>query len=82
MFGSHCIKSWSVTQSVVSLSSGEAEYYAMVKGAAASMGMRSMMKEFGIKLNIELKCDASEIFDILSYLDSLIRESLMGEILS
>ena len=59
MLGSHCIKSWTITQSVISLSSGEAEYYAMVKGAAVSMGISSMLKEIGISVELELKCDAS-----------------------
>ena len=31
MHGSHLVKSWSITQAVIALSSGEAEYYAMVK---------------------------------------------------
>ena len=36
MMGEQCIKAWSVTQSVISLSSGEAEYYSMVKGASVA----------------------------------------------
>ena len=59
MYGSHCLKSWSVTQSVVSLSSGEAEYYAMVKGGSVALGFQAMIGELGEKLGIELKCDAS-----------------------
>ena len=59
MYGSHCLKSWSVTQSVISLSSGEAEYYAMVKGGSVAMGFQAMMGELGEKLGIELRCDAS-----------------------
>ena len=31
--GSHVVKTWSTTQSVIALSSGEAEYYGMVKVA-------------------------------------------------
>jgi hypothetical protein len=48
MLGEHPIKSWSSTQKVTALSSGEAEYYALVKGAAQGMGIRSMMKDFKI----------------------------------
>ena len=65
MYGSHCIKSWSVTQSVVSLSSGEAEYYAMVKGGSVAIGMQSMMSELGIKVKLTLKCDASAAVGIV-----------------
>ena len=32
MIGSHCIRTYSSTQTLVSLSSGEAEYYGLVKG--------------------------------------------------
>ena len=30
-FGKHCLKTWSTTQAVIALSSGEAEYYGVVK---------------------------------------------------
>ena len=38
MLGQHMIKSWSTTQSVIALSSGEAEYYSMVKGGSVGLG--------------------------------------------
>ena len=34
MFGNHMVKSWCSTQAIVALSSGEAEYYGIVKGAS------------------------------------------------
>ena len=39
MIGAHLVKSWSSTQNSISLSSGEAELYAMVKGIGAGIGM-------------------------------------------
>jgi len=33
MLGNHMVKSWCSTQAIVSLSSGEAEYYGIVLGA-------------------------------------------------
>ena len=36
--GKHTIRTWSLTQVVIALSSGEAEYYGMVKGASFSLG--------------------------------------------
>ena len=65
MFGSHCIKSWSVTQTVISLSSGEAEFYAMVKGGSVALGFKSMLMEVGIDVKICLKCDASAAVGIV-----------------
>ena len=44
MWGNHLIKSWSSTQSVVALSSGEAEYYGMVKGASVAIGLQSVLR--------------------------------------
>ena len=65
MLGKHCLKSWSSTQSVVSLSSGEAEYYAMVKGGSIGMGFQSLLKEVGCQAKIILKCDASAAVGIV-----------------
>ena len=33
-FGQHAVKSWSTNQAVIALSSGEAEYYGLVKGSS------------------------------------------------
>ena len=38
MLGGHLIKSWSSTQPSISLSSGEAEYYGVVKAAGIALG--------------------------------------------
>ena len=65
MYGSHCIKSWSVTQTVISLSSGEAEYYAMVKGGSVAMGFQSLLQEIGVCVKLQLKCDASAAVGIV-----------------
>ena len=43
ILGSHLVKSWCSTQSIVSLSSGEAEYYGIVKGSPMRLGIRSML---------------------------------------
>ena len=44
---------------VVALSSGEAEYYGMVKGASVALGLQSVLKDFNIECSIVLKSDAS-----------------------
>ena len=36
--GNHAIKTWSTTQAVIALSSGEAEYYGCVRGGAIGLG--------------------------------------------
>ena len=54
-----CLKTWSPTQTVVARSSGEAEYYAAVKGAAEGMAVQSMLADFGLKVTIEVHTDSS-----------------------
>jgi hypothetical protein len=57
--GQHFIKSWCSTQAIVALSSGEAEFYGIVKGASVGIGLRSMMSDFGIQMTIKVNTDAS-----------------------
>ena len=46
--GDHRIKAWSSTQSVVALSTGEAEMYAMNKTAATGMGGNAILSDLGV----------------------------------
>jgi len=57
--GSHAVKSWSSTQAVVALSSGEADYYGLVKVGTMALGIRSMLQDMGIDGRIVLRTDAS-----------------------
>lgn len=59
MIGTHWLKGWSTTQNVVALSSGEAEYYSMVKGGSIGLGIRSLLGDLGLSLGIKIKTDAS-----------------------
>jgi hypothetical protein len=59
MFGRHLIKSWCSTQAIVALSSGEAEYYGVVKGSSIGLGLKSMLGDFGVKVTIKVNTDAS-----------------------
>ena len=58
-YGKHCIRSYSTTQAIIALSSGEAEYYGCVKAASVALGMRAMYNDFGQKVNIHVNTDAS-----------------------
>ena len=59
MLGNHMIKAWCGTQAIVALSSGEAEYYGVVKGGSIGIGLRSMLEDFGVKVTIKVNTDAS-----------------------
>ena len=58
-FGNHILKSYSTTQALVNLSSGEAEFYGLVKAGSTCLGIQSMLKDFGIACGIYLHLDAS-----------------------
>ena len=59
-----CLKTWSTTQNVVALSSGEAEYYAALKGAREAMGMQAVCEDIGINVKIVLHTDSSACLGI------------------
>ena len=66
MFGEHLIKSWATTQGVIALSSGEAEYYSIVKGGSIALGIRNIMTDMGVESKIKIKTDASAAKGIAS----------------
>ena len=59
MIGNHMVRSWSSTQRVIALSSGEAEYYGMVRGGAEGLGTRSILEDMGIYMKIKLSEDST-----------------------
>ena len=54
-----CLKTWSTTQTVVAMSSGEAEYYAAVRGGAEGLAMQSMCRDLGVELRIRIHTDST-----------------------
>ena len=63
--GSHLIKGWSKTQSLVALSSAESELYASFRSSAETLGLISMAKDWGYMLSGNIYGDASAAFDII-----------------
>ena len=53
------VKSWSLTQSVIALSSGEAEYYALIKAAAEGLGIQALAKDMGYDLKVRIWVDST-----------------------
>ena len=49
MLGSHVIKTWSSTQASLALSSGEAEYYGVVRGTAVGLGQQALGRDAGFE---------------------------------
>ena len=61
-----CVKNWSSTQATIAQSSGEAEYYAVVRAAAEALGMKSIMMDLGWHADIRLWTDSSAAKSIAS----------------
>ena len=59
MHGSHLVKAYSRTQSDIALSSGKAEFCALVATALEALGLVAMTEDFGDKTKSCLYADAS-----------------------
>ena len=59
MVGNHVLKTWSSTISSVSLSSGEAEFYGVVRSAGMGLGFQSLLKDYGIELPLRVWTDST-----------------------
>ena len=70
--GNHLIKSWPTNQAVIALSSGEPEYYALVKAGSQSLGARAIASDMGIEFEmpIEFNSDASAAIGISNRIGS------------
>ena len=64
MLGKHLIKSWSTTQGPISLSSGEAEFYGVVKAASVALGYQAMMQDLGQSLGVRVWTDSTATMGI------------------
>ena len=53
------MKAWSRTQTLIALSSGESELAVVTKAAAEGLGLRSVLRDFGYSVSIEIHwgCD-------------------------
>ena len=65
LHGSHFIKGWSRQQSLVALSSAEAELYGTVKGSSEALGIRSNAMDLGMKRRVRLYADASAALGVI-----------------
>ena len=59
MIGQHLIAHWSSTQSVIALSSAEAELNALVKMISEALGLRNLLRAMGREHRIRVSTDSS-----------------------
>jgi hypothetical protein len=64
MLGKHLIKSWSTTQGPISLSSGEAEFYGVVKASSVALGYQAMMEDLGQAMEVRVWTDSTATMGI------------------
>ena len=64
MLGTHLIKSWSSTQASFSLSSGEAEFYGVVKASGESLGYQALLRDVGVEMPIRVWTDSTATMGI------------------
>ena len=65
MLGTHCLKSWSSTQPSVSLSSGEAEFYGLVKASGVGFGFQALMQDVGRMVPCRVWTDSAAAMGIV-----------------
>ena len=70
MLGKHTIKHWSSTQPSVSLSSGEAEFYGVVRGAGQGLGYQALLKDLGIDIPLRMWTDSPAALGICEFTDA------------
>jgi hypothetical protein len=66
MLGCHTIKHWSSTQTSVALSSGEAEFAGVIRGAGQGLGYQALLKDLGIDAPLRVWTDSSAAIGICS----------------
>ena len=59
MLGSHCLSTYCKTQSVIALSSGESEFYALGSASTRGLGTKSLLEDLGIYVSLEVHSDSS-----------------------
>ena len=67
MWQNNVLKTWSRTQAVIALSSAESEFYALVKASAETLGLGTMLKEWGFQVKgAQVWGDASAALGIIN----------------
>ncbi len=66
LLGQHTIKHWSSTQTSVALSSGEAEFNGVVRGAGQGLGYQALLGDLGVSVPLRLWTDSSAAIGICS----------------
>ena len=58
-YGEHVLQTWAKGQSIIALSTAEAEMYALIKATSEALGQMSLYKEWNLVLSGKMYSDAS-----------------------
>ena len=59
MHGRHCLRTSSTLQSLTTLSVAESEFYALIKGASAVLGLQLLFADWGLQVTVEVQSDST-----------------------
>ena len=60
LYRTHNLKhSSNILQSTISLSTGESEYYALIKGGSVGLGLQSLLQDFGLSVRVVVEGDSN-----------------------
>ena len=65
VWAGYAVKTWAATQTLVALSSGEAELYAIVKASSEGLGLQSLLADIGYLVVVRVKADASAALGVV-----------------
>ena len=66
LLGNRTIKHWSSTQASVTLSSGEAEFNGVIRGAGQGLGYQALLRDLGVTASLRVWTDSSAAIGICS----------------
>ena len=64
MFGKHAVKHWSSTQASIALSSGEAEFAGVIRGAGQGLGYQALLRDLGVRTPLRVWTDSTAAIGI------------------
>lgn len=62
--GRHTVKTLSTLQSTVRLSSGEAEFYSIVKGVSIGISLQEVLRGWGLETKLQLHTDSAAVVQV------------------
>ena len=65
MHGRHLIRTWSKQQSVVAVSSAEAELYAASKAGSEGLGLQTWLEDLGWRVDVQLHMDSASALSLI-----------------